>query len=235
MMRLHYFQHVSFEGPDMILDWALERKIQVSSTKFFKLGKVTLPNVNDADIFVVMGGPMGADETASFHWLESEKSFIKEAIASNKLVLGICLGAQLIAASLGARVYKQQGKEIGWFPVNLTLEGQASELFGQWPATTTVLHWHGDTFDLPEGAVNCLSSRHCKHQAFVYGRRVAGLQFHLETSRDGLSDMVTHLQGDIHQNAGESVQSEDEILGDSPHLDQLRGLLYKFLDKFIRL
>ena len=132
----------------------------------------------DPDLLVVLGGPIGAYEEAAYPFLEDELRLVEARVAAGRPLLGICLGAQIIARGLGARVYPGPVKEIGWAPVRLTPEGSASCLrhAGEMP----VLHWHGDTFDLPDGATRLASSEHYENQAFAYGASVLALQFHLE-------------------------------------------------------
>ncbi len=139
-MRVHFLQHVKFENPGLILDWAKKRKHKISITEFYKNGK--LPESTDYDALFVMGGPMGVYDDGKYPWLAGEKRFIEKAIQSNKSVTGICLGAQLIADVLGARVYKNDHREIGWFDIETC--GQAIEgIPGLFPLKLKVFHWHG--------------------------------------------------------------------------------------------
>ena len=132
----------------------------------------------DADLLVILGGPIGAYEEASYPFIVDELRLVERRIAAGRPLLGICLGAQIIARGLGARVYPGPVKEIGWAPIRLSAEGSASCLrhVGEVP----VLHWHGDTFDLPDGATRLAWSEHYENQAFSYGGAVMALQFHLE-------------------------------------------------------
>ena len=121
-------------------------------------------------------------------WLVREKRFIAQALAAQTRVLGVCLGAQLIADALGARVYQNPEKEIGWFPLQVLARPGPFALF---PDAPSVLHWHGDTFELPPGAVRVAASEACENQAFLFGDRVVGLQFHLEVTPDRIAEFVT--------------------------------------------
>jgi GMP synthase (glutamine-hydrolysing) len=132
---------------------------------------------------IVMGGPMGVYEQERYPFLKREIAFIGEAIAAKKPVLGICLGAQLIARALGARVFPNRRKEIGWYKVRLTSAGKRDPLFLNSPAQPWVFQWHGDTFTLPKGARLLAASPLCRNQAFRHGSSVYGLQFHLEVDR----------------------------------------------------
>ena len=175
-MHIHYFQHVPFEGLGSIAVWAEHRGYTVTVTRFFD--NDPLPELDSIDWLLVMGGPMGLYDDDAYPWLDGEKVFIKRAINAGKVVLGICLGAQLIADALGARVESNEHKEIGWFPIQLE-----SGLFADCITDgMEVFHWHGDTFAMPEGGLRIASSVACKNQGFVYRDRVVGLQFHLETT-----------------------------------------------------
>ncbi len=209
-MRIHYFQHVPFEGLGSIGAWAWANEHALTATKFFE--NAAPPDVDAFDWLVVMGGPMGAGDadTASVAWMAGEKRVIERAIAHGKTVLGICLGAQMIASVLGARVYANAHKEIGWFPIELTDAGQASPLFDFLPRRFDAFHWHGDTFDLPRGAVRIAESTACAQQAFVYAERVVGLQFHLEMTRAGAAELAR--QGAAELVAGKYIQRADEML-----------------------
>jgi GMP synthase-like glutamine amidotransferase len=170
-----------------------------------------LPDIRDIDFLVIMGGSMSVNDEDKFPWLISEKQFIREFIATGKPVLGICLGAQLIASSLGAKVYPNTQKEIGWFPVRgITDLPQSSFHF---PASFITLHWHGDTFDLPEGAVLLASSEATKHQAFQYGKKVLAIQFHPEADRKTLEDFCNHFKKELVP--GRFIQAETEIVENS--------------------
>ena len=205
-MRAHVFQHVSFEGLGSIAGWLTAAGWTISGTRFYD--DPTLPKLDEVDFLVVMGGPMSVNDEARRPWLAQEKRFIRQAIEGGKPVLGICLGAQLIARALGARVYPNREKEIGWFPV----QGVASargELF-QFPEAMEVFHWHGETFDLPPGAVHLARSEGCENQAFQLGRSVIGLQFHLETTPEGARELVENCREELRP--ARFVQTETEIL-----------------------
>jgi GMP synthase-like glutamine amidotransferase len=194
-MRIHYFQHVPFEGLGSIEQWIRDHRYYLTATKLYQSDP--MPEMEGVDLFVIMGGPMGVHDEDRLPWLKNEKRLIEEAIRQGKAVLGICLGAQLIADVLGARVYPNRSKEIGWFPIELTEAGQRSPLFGFLPARLEVFHWHGDTFDLPAGAVHMARSEACTHQVFVYNERVIGLQFHLESTAEGVQALIENCSGEL--------------------------------------
>ncbi len=189
-MRLHYVQHVPFEDLALIAPWAQERGFEFSHTRLFD-GE-SLPKVSEVDWLVIMGGLMSVNDETKYPWLVREKAFIREAIDAGRTVLGICLGGQLIANALGASVNRNAHKEIGWHPVSLTDAASKSPVFRTFPETFLSFHWHGDTFDIPEGAIHCAQSGCCANQAFTYGSRVVGLQFHLEYARDSIEKMLAH-------------------------------------------
>lgn len=209
-MHAHYFQHVPFEGLGSIEPWLQKTGCHIAGTLFFQ--SATLPDPDKIDILIVMGGPMGVHDEKQFPWLAAEKAFIRDFIRSGKPVLGICLGAQLIACAMGAGVYPGSGKEIGWFPIHGTTE--AGDPAFAFPPSLEVFHWHGDTFDLPEGAVRLARSKGCKNQAFQFGKSVIGLQFHLETTPESARNIVSNCRDELVP--AQYIQTEQEILSGDP-------------------
>jgi len=184
MLNIHYFTHVPFEGLAYIEEWAVNKGHKLTSTEFYK--SKNLPDINKVDWLIIMGGPMSVNEEDEYPWLTDEKRFVKEAIEKGKIVIGICLGAQLITDVLGAKVYKNVYKEIGWFQVHFTESAKKLPLFSSFPDEMMVFHWHGETFDLPEGAIHLAESEGCKNQAFIYKDKVLGLQFHFEMTEKAM-------------------------------------------------
>jgi GMP synthase-like glutamine amidotransferase len=178
-MRCHCLQHVSFETPGLLLDLFSERDYPCRITALYK--DEPLPGVEEFDVLIIMGGPMSVHEEEFFPWLRAEKALIGAAIRHGKKVLGICLGAQLIAESMGGRVYPNPEKEIGFWPVRWKDRPDTEE---------TLFHWHGETFDLPPGAELLASTSACVNQAFRVGDRVLGIQFHPEVTLDLISAMI---------------------------------------------
>jgi GMP synthase-like glutamine amidotransferase len=206
-VRLHWLQHVPFEGLGCIEPWAAAKAFDISCTRLF--ADEPLPAIGTFDWLVIMGGPMGIYDLDEHPWLAAEKKFIKSSIDAGKTVLGICLGAQLIADVLGAKVYPGPQKEIGWFPIRRA--ENAPELI---PAELTAFHWHGDTFDLPLGTIRIASSKACRNQGFVYDNRVVALQFHLETTPESMEALIEHCAGELPSNvdgASSSVTHEPPI------------------------
>jgi GMP synthase-like glutamine amidotransferase len=220
-MRVHYFQHVPFEGLGSIAGWLESRSARVTSTRFFEDSR--LPGVTDIDWLVVLGGPMSANDEETRPWLSVEKRFIAEAVAGEKVVLGICLGAQLIASALGARVYPNAQPEIGWFPIERTRPGGLAL-----PARADVFHWHGETFDLPPGALGFAGSEACRNQAFAIGERVVGFQFHLETTPMAARAMIAACGSDLVP--GRFIQTEEEILASTERFDRINALMAGVLE-----
>ncbi|OPX45921.1 GMP synthase [Ruminiclostridium hungatei] len=207
-MRIHYLQHVAFEGPAFISQWCREKGHSLTGTQLYNHEAV--PPLNQFDLLLIMGGPMNIYEEEKYPWLKYEKSFIKEAIQNHKAVLGICLGAQLITDVLGGKVTRNPQREIGWFEVDFNSEAKSFEVFEGFPERLTVFHWHGDTFSkLGEGAVSIASSEGCANQAFIYGDRVIGFQFHMECTEAGI---VSLMEGCADEMSGGSyVQSKEQI------------------------
>lgn len=184
-------QHVAWEGPGLI---AAEAHARVLRTDIRRLDLgVGLPRPEQIEGLVVMGGPMGAYETDKHPFLAAECDLIAELVRQDRPVLGVCLGAQLLARALGARVFPGHGPEIGFGAVELTAEGKRDALFGSHGPSLPVFHWHGDTFDLPEGSTLLASSAEYPHQAFRFGRYAYGLQFHIEPDSITWSAWHEHL------------------------------------------
>jgi GMP synthase-like glutamine amidotransferase len=226
-LRIHYFQHVAFEGLGYIEEWALQNGHILTATRFFEEQK--LPSVDDIDWLIIMGGPMGVYDDGKFPWLKTEKEFIRRVIEANKTVIGICLGSQLIAEVLGAEVFPNKEKEIGWFDVSLTPEGRKSLLFKDVEHVFEVFHWHGDTFNLPGNAVHLIESPGCKNQAFMYGDKVLGLQFHLEATAATLKEMLEHGKEELTE--GNYIQCAETILARVKETEKTNLLLKQVLDK----
>jgi GMP synthase-like glutamine amidotransferase len=228
-MHAHIFQHLSFEGPGTIQPWLINAGYEITFTVFSE--KAYFPAIDTVDFLVVMGGSMSVNDEDKFPWLSSEKQYIRDLIATGNPVLGICLGAQLIASSLGAKVYQNIEKEIGWFPVKGL---QTTPANFQFPISFPALHWHGETFDLPEGAVLLASSEACKNQAFQYGKNVLAIQFHPEVNREILENFCFHFKNELVP--GKFIQTEDEIFSFIPgKFPELHGIMHNVLSFLTRL
>lgn len=226
-MRIHCLQHVSFEGPAAIADWAAKRGHSLSISRLY--AGEALPSADDFDWLLIMGGPMNIYQDQQYPWLAAEKACIDQALAAGKTLLGICLGAQLLADRLGSQVYAGAEQEIGWWPLDLTEAGRQSNLFGELETPLQACHWHGDTFDLPAGAVCLASSNGCVQQAFLYDQRVLGLQFHFEVTAESLRQLIDHCAAEIVP--GRYVQSAEQMLTvPQATFDRLHESLYRLLD-----
>jgi len=226
-MKLHTLQHVHFEGLANLEKWAAKAEFSISFTRLY--ADAALPRVADIDWLVVMGGPMNIYEEDRYPWLAEEKRFIAEAIAENKIVLGICLGAQLISDVLGGKVYRNGEKEIGWFPVSLTPEAAESVVFSALPPRFTAFHWHGDTFHLAPGATRTAQSDACAVQAFeANGGRVVGLQFHLESSAESIRLLIDNCGDELAPEP--YIQREHEILSQEHYLGEINTTMTTLLD-----
>jgi GMP synthase-like glutamine amidotransferase len=221
-------EHVPFEGPGHIEAWANRRGADISSTRFHEAGWY-LPAAGEIDLLVVMGGPMSVYEDHIYSWLELEKLFLKDCIAAGCKIVGVCLGAQMAADALGARVYTNKHKEVGWFPVHKTATPHA--VLQDMPETTTVFHWHGDTFDLPDGALHLAYSDACAHQAFIWKEQVLGLQYHMEMGREHIDAMLDNCEHEL-QAAGDYMQSAYQIREGFSQAGALPAMLEGVLDRF---
>lgn len=225
-MNVHVFQHVPFEGPAGLTEWFSEVGAEVRRVRLFD-GEA-LPELAETDWLVVMGGPMSANDEEKFPWMAGEKRFVAQAVAAGKTVLGICLGAQLIASALGARVYPNPEREIGWFPVTRTADPARVPLARALPERIEAFHWHGETFDLPPGAVRLARSAACENQAFAVGDRVMGVQFHLETTMEGARALLENCAEDLRP--GAFVQNADTIPAGERRFEALRFALRNLLE-----
>jgi GMP synthase-like glutamine amidotransferase len=222
-MKMAVLQHVPFEGPGAIADWAAARKIGIAVRHLYRADP--LPDLPEFDMLTVMGGPMSANDEPVLPWLAPEIARVGDAIASDKIVLGVCLGAQIIAKALGAKVYKGAQKEIGWFPVRAEA---AHALFEGLPVEFMAFHWHGETFDLPAKAERLASTPLTPNQAFAVGKKVLGLQFHMEATKESVNALMANAANEI--GAGAYEQKPDAIRAGIGHCALLRAHLDRILD-----
>ncbi|MDZ4063434.1 MAG: type 1 glutamine amidotransferase, partial [Coriobacteriia bacterium] len=225
-VRVLCVQNVWFESPGGIADWASARGHSFEVARPFD---AAAPHPGAFDLLVVMGGPMNVYQEREHPFLAEAKQLISLAIKDGNCVLGVCLGAQLVADVLGGPVTRGVQPEIGWYPVTLTGEGEASAVLGRLPKEFAALHWHGDTFAIPPGATRLASSAACENQAFEYdGGWVVGLQFHLETTRESLNMLVDNAGTDLVE--GEWITSAKEILAPEAPFAASRERLFTLLD-----
>lgn len=207
-MKVHCLQHTSFETPGCILQWAKENQVHFSITQTYR-GEV-LPEVDDIDFLIVLGGPQSAIELELYPYLKSEVAFIQQAIAHNKVVIGICLGAQLIGEALGVSTEKSPHPEIGIFPIHILPEAKTDPIFSQFPEKIESAHWHSDMVGVAEGMILLAGSEGCPRQAFRYGDRVYGLQCHFEMTKCNVEKLLTHCKDDL--SPGLYIQEPDIFL-----------------------
>ena len=225
-MRIHHLQHVPFEGLGYMEPVLRQKGHTLTATHLYNGQR--LPPVEDFDWLIVMGGPMGVSDEDQYPWLRAEKAFVKEAIAAGKIVLGICLGAQLIADILGGRVYKNQHREIGWFNIKWAPEAAESILAEAVPGEAEVFHWHGDTFEIPEGARRLASSAACVNQGFIKSDRIVGLQFHLETTKQSAAALMENCRDEL--DSSRYVQTEAEMLADDTRFTKINGIMLAVIE-----
>lgn len=224
-MRWHCLQHVGFEGPAHLATWVHTRGHSFSLSEVWT--GAPFPHLDEFDGLVVLGGPMNVYEEDRYPWLAWEKEFIGAAVADGKVVVGICLGAQLLAVVLGGAVTENRHVEIGWFPVELTPAAQQATLFRRFPRRFLAFHWHGDRFSIPPRALDVARTEACDAQAFLYEDRVVGLQFHLEATEESIAALIEHCGYEItcarYIQDPPSMQEQTELQRDAH--DLLDGLL----------
>lgn len=231
-MRIHCIKHVPFEGPGAIADWAAEQGHEMVYYKAYL--DQEFPDPTECEFVVLMGGPMNVYDDERHPWLKPERVFLKAALDAGTKMLGICLGAQLLADVLGGSVTRSEHPEIGFFPVQKVEQADFSRLFRPFPDVLTVLHWHGDTFTIPPGALQVAKSLTCANQAFVYEERVVGLQFHLETTEQSLEALLTNAAADLDGPGSSCVQTAEGMRGRLDYLGPMHVALFGLLDRMVR-
>jgi len=229
-MKIHHLQHVPFEGLGSMQAVLEEKGHLLSSTHLY--ANQDFPSLDDIDWLIVMGGPMGVYDEEVYPWLETEKKFISDAIDSGKIVLGICLGAQLIADVLGARVYKNAHREIGWFDISRSADADSTILSKAIPEQVEAFHWHGDTFEIPEGATLVAESVACKNQGFIMDDRVLAFQFHLETTQESAISLIDNCGDEL--DGSSYVQSKNEILSNPQRFSNINQVMRSVLEALER-
>jgi GMP synthase (glutamine-hydrolysing) len=228
-LRFQIFQHDPMVGPGYIGTWLGQSGYRSATTRFFL--DEPLPALRQLDGLIILGGGMGVYDYDRFPWLYEEKRCIEQAIKQHKIVLGICLGAQLIAEVMGARIFKTRYPEIGWHPVELSREARATPILQNLPRKFNALHWHEDAFDLPEGAIRLGSSRACLNQGFVKDGHIVGIQFHPETQPEDVRLYVEQSRRGNHQ--GAYVQPHEEILSTARFYPTMHQTLARILENVV--
>ena len=207
-MHIHYFQHDHFEDLGYIGDWAAVHNYTTSVTRFDL--KPEIPAHENYDWLVVLGGKMSVNDSEKFPWLKAEIEFIKDAIDKGKIVIGICLGSQLVAKACGADVFKNTEPEMGFWPVTFNETAKNDPVFRYFRNDMTVLHVHFDTFSLPEGVVSMANSAATACQAFRLGKNVFAFQFHFEVTPQNVAGFITEIEPELV--AGKYSQTAEQML-----------------------
>ncbi len=228
MKILHFFQHVDFEGLGSIANWADQAGYNIITSQLHK-GE-SLPKRDEVDGLILMGGSMSVWEEKKYPWLVEEKKFIQTMISDSKPVLGICFGAQLLAEVLGAKVFPNQHREIGWFPIEMHHNTRQHQWFTDFERQFEVFHWHGDTFDLPTGVNPIGCSEATTNQGFYTNNTVLALQFHLEVRVLDIKNWLSHTNAEAL--TGKFVQNQAGQLADRAAWKQNNALLDQLLTKF---
>lgn len=232
-MKIHFILHESFEAPAAIESWAQLNKHEIGYTRLY-LGDTFPTSTDDFDFLVVMGGPQSPETTTQEcpHFdAKTEVGFIKSAIEADKLLLGVCLGAQLIGEALGANFDHSPNREIGVFDISLTEAAQADPVFSTFPNSFPVGHWHGDMPGLTESSEILAYSDGCPRQVVKYTPRIYGFQCHFEFTSEAIENMITNCSDELEQYK-ELPYIEDAVTLRSHDFTEINGKLFKFLDHF---
>lgn len=223
-MKVHIIMHAAFEKPGIIEDWCIDRQHEIAFTHTYRNER--LPDVSKIDFLVIMGGPQSPLELDKYPYLRDEIDLTKKIIDQKKPVLGICLGAQIIGESLGAKTEHSPNKEIGVFPLQLTLEGIVDPIFKHFPETFDVMHWHNDMPGVTPKSVILAHSAGCPRQVIRYTECVYGLQCHMEMTHELVQGMVEHCASDLKP--GKYVKTAEEML--SAHMKGINDKMINILD-----
>ncbi|HRP55842.1 type 1 glutamine amidotransferase [Agriterribacter sp.] len=230
-LNIHYFQHVPYEAPGCIEQWAVRHGHTLTATHFYD-SSYSLPDIESIDALIIMGGPMGVYDDHLLEWLTIEKEYIATALQKNKKVLGICLGAQLIAACAGAAVNTAPHKETGWFKISPAKQLPKTHwLYEIIEDEPVVFHWHNDRFQLPDGTENLAVSEANDNQLFMLNENVLAIQFHLEITERGLSGMIENGADELIP--GAYVQPAYEITALQDFVKDNNRRMYRLLDRFL--
>jgi GMP synthase (glutamine-hydrolysing) len=215
-MNIVILQHSNETPLGSVADWLKLKSHNPTIVKLFEGAK--LPDLKFVDWLIILGGPMNVDDVELYPWLTTEKDYLRQAIAQHKTCLGLCLGGQLLAQTLGAEVRKHTHWEIGWHPVFFGHNGNDR---------LTVFQWHQDTFDLPNDAVRVATNRICENQGFMYGDNIVGLQFHPEATEEWIHSCLA--DGPLPE--GHYVQKTESMLEDMVFIGPMRKWFFSLLDR----
>lgn len=226
-MKILCITHADFETPGVIIDWALMHNHDMKVSKPY-LGENCLNNQNYG-FLIVMGGPQSPLKVDEFPYLTQEITLIKQAIKEDKIILGFCLGAQLIGEALGAKTERSPEKEVGVYPITLTAEGLQDPLLAGFPKTFPVIHWHNDMPGQTANSVLLASSLGCPRQMIRYAKKIYGFQCHLEIPLEGIEEMIAACPEDL--NPSKFTQSKDELL--KQDYFSIHQTMFKILDRLV--
>lgn len=194
-MNILFVLHAPFERPGFIETWAKKHNYKTQEVSPYKNEKC--PDINEFDFLVVMGGPQSTLSIDKAPYLHDEIDLIKRAIKANKRILGVCLGAQLLAEALGAKTECSPNREIGMYQIELLEAAQDDPVFGSFPSKFNMMHWHSDMPGIADGAILLAKSEGCPRQAFRYGDRIYGFQCHFELTKELVNEMIEHCGNDL--------------------------------------
>jgi GMP synthase-like glutamine amidotransferase len=227
-MKLLALQHDEYDDAGSIIEWALRHDHKLTTVVLTKGGK--LPASVDFDIIFIMGGTMNVYEEKKFPWLAEEKVFVKKAVDAGKMVIGFCLGGQMLAVALGGTVTRNNETEIGWWTVNFNKTAREHPVMSAFGENAVIFQWHSDTFSvLPENALPLASSDACANHGFIYGNNVYAFQFHLELT----CQMMYYFTEELEKSGekGRFVQSGEEIRKQYRRIEVNKKLMFEFLDR----
>lgn len=225
-MRIHALINYSIVDLGTIQTWADNKGHTITTTNVYE--NQQFPDLDQFDLLIILGGLMSAYEEEKHPWIKMEKQFIKKAIDAGKGVLGVCLGAQMIADTIGSKTYPQGHLELGWWDVQFTESIKDIPVFKGLPTDLKLFQFHSDTYQLPPDATHLAKSKGCENQAFIYGDRVVGLQFHPEFTEAKIQEMVDLIEAEMAD--GPYAQHPEEFLGREDDLQKAQAFLFTLLD-----
>ena len=213
-LKVHYFQHIAGEGFGSCYQFLKQHNAKITATEFFALPVdrsleiEALPQVEDVDLLIIMGGEMSVNDEVNFPWLKIEKRWLRRYLSMGKPAIGLCLGGQLIANALGAAVSRSEKQELGWTGVR-KVNYVPAECF-ELPAEFNVMQWHSETFEIPKGAIHLAENDVCRNQMYQIGKNVLGFQFHPEITPEALNLFLEN-EEELDHFPGQHVQTQQQL------------------------